>query len=144
MKKYVGTIFALGLAAGAAIFLSRTPDTEVEYQKSIAEQEEKARQQKYYEMATSGATYTRPAEAVSVPPEIMNKLRKVAERDWPEDYTTQEYWLNQQKQCYAYMTTVPDSKLKRKAQRDWPLDFSTQKYWYNEQIEAKNRLKKNY
>jgi hypothetical protein len=72
---------------------------------------------------------------------IFAKLKARAKRDWPNDYTTQEYWINEQKEAYKYMKSIPNDDIKRKAQRDWPIDFTTQKYWYNEQIEAKERLK---
>lgn len=72
---------------------------------------------------------------------IREKLKAKAKRDWPNDYTTQEYWVNEQIEAFEFMKTIPDGSIKRKAQHDWPLDFSTQKYWYNEQIEAKERLK---
>lgn len=73
---------------------------------------------------------------------VIAKLKKQAAKDWPEDYTTQEYWIKKQTEDYHYMNTIPnDDKIKKKAQRDWPLDFSTQKYWYNQQVEAKARLK---
>lgn len=87
---------------------------------------------------------TTDAAATNSDPErekVIEKLKARAKRDWPDDYTTQEYWINQQLDDYAYMLTIEDNSIKRKAQRDWPLDFSTQRYWYNEQIEAKERLK---
>lgn len=71
---------------------------------------------------------------------IKAKLKKVAARDWPNDYTTQEYWVDQQLEDYRYMITIADDDIKRQAQRDWPLDFTTQKFWYNQQIEAKERM----
>lgn len=72
---------------------------------------------------------------------IITKLKAKAKRDWPDDYTTQEFWINEQIEAYHYMLTIPNSdRIKEKAQRDWPLDFSTQKFWYNEQIEARLRL----
>lgn len=72
--------------------------------------------------------------------QVIAKLKERAKRDWPNDYTTQEYWINEQIEAYEYMLQIPDNSIKRKAQQDWPLDFNTQKYWYNEQIEAKERL----
>jgi len=57
------------------------------------------------------------------------------------NYTTQEYWINEQIEACNYMKTITNDDIKKKAQRDWPLDFSTQKYWYNEQIEARERIK---
>jgi hypothetical protein len=72
--------------------------------------------------------------------EIVQKLKAKAKRDWPNDYSTQEFWINEEIEAYRYMKTIPNDAIKRQAQRDWPLDFSTQKFWYNEQIEAKERL----
>jgi hypothetical protein len=72
--------------------------------------------------------------------EVLEKLKARAKRDWPNDYSTQEFWINEEIEDYRYMRTIPNDAIKRQAQRDWPLDFSTQKFWYNEQIEAKERL----
>ena len=71
---------------------------------------------------------------------VLQKLKAKAKRDWPNDYSTQEYWINEEIEDYRFMKTVPNDAIKRQAQRDWPLDFTTQKYWYNEQIDAKQRL----
>lgn len=71
---------------------------------------------------------------------ILFKLKEKAKKDWPNDYSTQEYWINEQSEAYDYMETIEDNSIKQKAQRDWPLDFSTQKYWYEEQIDAKQRI----
>ena len=73
--------------------------------------------------------------------QIIEKLKARAKRDWPNDFTTQEYWINEQIGAYEYMLEIENNSIKKQAQRDWPLDFTTQKYWYNEQIEAKERLK---
>jgi hypothetical protein len=73
--------------------------------------------------------------------QIIEKLKTKAKRDWPNDYTTQEFWVNQQIEDYEYMLTIEGNSIKERAQRDWPLDFSTQKFWYNEQIEARERMK---
>lgn len=72
---------------------------------------------------------------------ITEKLKAKAKRDWPNDFTTQEFWVNQQIDDYEYMLTIEDNSIKQKAQHDWPLDFSTQKFWYNEQIDAQERMK---
>lgn len=72
---------------------------------------------------------------------IITKLKAKAKRDWPDNYSVQEYWINEQIEAYHYMLTIPNNdRIKKKAQRDWPLDFSVQKFWYREQIEAKERL----
>jgi len=72
---------------------------------------------------------------------VIQKLKVKAKQDWPDDFTTQEFWLNEQVDAYEYMLTIDNNSIKAKAQRDWPLDFSTQKFWYNEQIEAQERMK---
>jgi hypothetical protein len=72
---------------------------------------------------------------------IFSILKEKAKNDWPDDYITQEFWLNKQKEDYWYMKLLPDNNIKRRAQRDWPFDFTTQKYWYDKQMEAKERLK---
>lgn len=71
---------------------------------------------------------------------IAEKLKVKAQRDWPDDYTTQEYWVNEQLEAYDYMLGIESNSIKKQAQRDWPLDFTTQKYWYNEQVEARERM----
>lgn len=76
--------------------------------------------------------------------DIEQKLKDKAKRNWPQDYSTQEYWVHEQMVSFSYMNRIPDNDLiKQKAQRNWPLDFSTQEYWYDEQVEAKERLNKN-
>ncbi len=95
---------------------------------------------------------SKPAEAIPlVSPEnekverekemIIEKLKVKAKSDWPDDYSTQEFWVNEQIDAYEYMLTIEDNSIKAKAQQDWPLDFSTQKFWYNEQIEARERMR---
>ncbi len=74
---------------------------------------------------------------------IIEKLKGKAKRDWPDDYVTQEYWINEQIEAYKYMKSIPEGKIKSRARRDWPLDFVTQMFWYNQQTEAKERLEKN-
>lgn len=79
-----------------------------------------------------------PAEEV-----VLAKLKAKARQDWPDDYSTQEFWVNKEIADYKYMNEIPDGSIKSRAQQDWPLDFSTQKFWYNQQIEAQERMKNN-
>lgn len=82
-------------------------------------------------------------EAKSTDPKkeaVIIRLKEKAKKDWPNDYTTQEFWINEQIEAYDYMETIQDNTIKQQAQRDWPLDFSTQKFWYEEQLEAKKRI----
>jgi hypothetical protein len=72
---------------------------------------------------------------------ITEKLKLKAAKNWPNDYSTQEYWVNQEVEDYKYMRTIPAGPIKRQADRNWPYDYTTQKYWYDEQILARERLK---
>lgn len=72
---------------------------------------------------------------------IIEKLKAKAKKDWPNDFITQEFWVNEQIDAYEYMLTIEDNSIKARAQKDWPLDFLTQKFWYNEQVEAQDRMK---
>ncbi|MGH2664868.1 hypothetical protein [Flavobacterium sp.] len=72
---------------------------------------------------------------------VLEKLKVKAKRDWPDDFTTQEFWINQQIEDYEYMLSIENNSIKSKAQKNWPLDFTTQKFWYGEQIEAQERMK---
>jgi hypothetical protein len=72
---------------------------------------------------------------------VSEKLKAKAERDFPDDFTTQEYWLNEQMKAYDYMLTIENSSVKSKAQEDFPLDYTTQKFWYNQQVDAQERMK---
>lgn len=60
--------------------------------------------------------------------EILEKLKEKAKKDWPNDYTTQEFWVNEQLEAYDYMLTIPNDAIKQKAQKDWPMDYVTQKF----------------
>lgn len=71
---------------------------------------------------------------------VMLKLKAKAERDWPNDYTTQEYWINQEMEDYKYMLAIPEGPIKNQAEWNWPYDYTTQKYWFDEQIEGRERL----
>lgn len=72
--------------------------------------------------------------------EIKNKIKAKAKKTWPNDFVTQEYWINEQIKAYKYMKKISNDKIKKRAERDWPLDFVTQKYYYDEQILAKKRI----
>ena len=73
--------------------------------------------------------------------EIQEKLKENAKKDFPDNYTAQEYWVKEQLEAYDYMLTIPDGTIKQKAQKDWPGDYVSQKYLYDEQIKAKQKLK---
>lgn len=96
---------------------------------------------------TKSVTTIKNDDTDSKAPEMINdkeiikeKLKEKAKRDWPNDYMTQEFWMNEQLDAYDYMLGIEENSIKKQAQRDWPLDFITQKFWYDEQIEAKERM----
>lgn len=90
---------------------------------------------------TEAISSTHQDENDAIKDEIIEKLKSKAGRDWPNDYTTQEFWVNQQIEDYEYMLTIEDNSIKSQAQQDFPLDFTTQKFWYNQQIDAQERMK---
>jgi hypothetical protein len=49
---------------------------------------------------------------------IIEKLKAKAKRDWPDDFTTQEFWINQQTDDYEYMLTIENNSIKAKAQKN--------------------------
>lgn len=71
---------------------------------------------------------------------ILEKIKTKAQKQFPDDYSTQKYEIESQMEAYNYMKTVPSSKLKSKAEKEFPLDFSTQKYEYDSQMKAKQEL----
>ena len=73
--------------------------------------------------------------------EIIKKIKSAAKKDWPNDYVTQEYWINEQITAYRYMKNLPNDNLKKSCIKDWPIDFVTQRYWYNENLKAQQRIK---
>lgn len=127
----VAVLFAMGIL-GAALD-DKEQDKPLVLEKSTTEQPAKIEEEK-----PTPATVEADPEKTA----IIEKLKARAARDWPDDYTTQEFWVNEQITAYEYMKTIPDTDpIKKKAARDWPLDFTTQQFWYNEQIAAKERLK---
>jgi hypothetical protein len=64
---------------------------------------------------------------------IFEILSKKVKQKFPNDFYTQECWINQQMKDYEYMLNCKDVALKEKAQRNLPLDFSAQKYYYDDQ-----------
>lgn len=93
--------------------------------------------------ATGTETKTTKAAEPAADPELEATLAKIkakAAENWPDDYTTQEFWINKQMEDYSYMKEVPAGKIKSNAEKNWPYDFTTQKYWYDQQVEAKSRL----
>jgi hypothetical protein len=126
--------FLILAATYAGLLISCSPTVEPEsettsYQETMEEPTLSPEEQQANEQAFEERT------------EIIRKLKDQAARDWPNDYTTQEFWVNEEMEAYDHMLTIPDDEIKQQAQRDWPLDFTTQKYWYYEQIEARERMK---
>jgi len=89
------------------------------------------------------APIERPSKVIEVDEnriQIEKLLKGQAQKDWPNDFVTQEYWVSQQLKDYEFMRSIPNDALKAEVERDFPLDFTTQKYWYSEQVRAKNRM----
>lgn len=119
----------------AVIVIANLRDSETKESNSLTESPIETEQLDSISTDNDGAPENKEKEM------ILEKLKAKAKRDWPNDYTTQEYWVNQEIEDYEYMLSIADNEIKSQAERDWPLDFSTQKYWYNEQIDARERIK---
>jgi hypothetical protein len=110
---------------------------------SMEKKKDKVSSDQSLDVSSASDTHPQELETQSIDPKkeaIIIKLKEKAKKDWPNDYSTQEYWINTELEAYDHMETIEDNPIKRQAQRDWPLDFSTQKYWYEQQVEAKNRI----
>lgn len=110
---------------------------------SMEDKKDKVSSYQSLDVSSAPDTHPQELETQSIDPKkeaIIIKLKEKAKKDWPNDYSTQEYWINTELEAYDHMETIEDNPIKRQAQRDWPLDFSTQKYWYEQQVEAKNRI----
>ncbi|KKZ96976.1 hypothetical protein B4147_5851 [Bacillus wiedmannii] len=74
--------------------------------------------------------------------ETMNKVKEKAKKDFPDDYSTQNYVANKQSKAFDYLNNIEiksqeELNIINKALRDFPTDFSTAKYVYERQMKAK-------
>ncbi|MED3621988.1 hypothetical protein P4503_28760, partial [Bacillus thuringiensis] len=63
-------------------------------------------------------------------------------KDFPDDYSTQNYVANKQSKAFDYLNNIEiksqeELNIINKALRDFPTDFSTAKYVYEKQMKAK-------
>ena len=72
---------------------------------------------------------------------ILERIKRKAERDYPNDYFIQKSIYDQEVESYNYMKSVSDLKIKRKVERDYPNDYFIQKSIYNQEIDAKEQMK---
>lgn len=83
-----------------------------------------------------------------VPPDVLSTIKASAAADFPGDFVTQRFMIEDQKAAYLAIQSysphgVPEPILqgiKSKASADFPMDFSTQKFMIDEQAEAYREL----
>jgi hypothetical protein len=88
--------------------------------------------------------------AQDIPAEVMAKIRIAAARDHPDDYSVQEYVIEEQVESFHFLSgyqpaNIPPGvldRIKAKAKKDHPYDYSVQQYVIEEQVEAYLNLHK--
>ena len=68
------------------------------------------------------------------------EIRDFAKREYPNDYSMQQYVYENQISAHRYMSNVADSEVKKIATREYPYDYSMQKYTYDNQFSAKQYM----
>ena len=68
---------------------------------------------------------------------IDEEVKKIAEREYPSDYSMQKYIYDEQLEAKKFMQKASDEEIKKIAEREYPSDYSMQEYIYEEQLEAK-------
>ena len=68
------------------------------------------------------------------------EIRDFAKREYPNDYSMQQYVYENQTSAHRYMSNVADSEVKKIATREYPYDYSMQKYTYDNQFSAKQYI----
>jgi len=85
---------------------------------------------------------------ISVSEEEKKTIKSKSKIEWPDDYSMQEYYINEQIQALENIKVLKEnvknhaekSRIIDKAIREWPQDYTMQIYKANEEIEAYLRL----
>jgi hypothetical protein len=112
-----------------------------------AEQQKEALQRQYDQQQQELAAQQANVQAQSQPAsrDISSSIRAFAEKEFPGDYTTQEFVIKEQTEAYNWLAStisadgVPQDvflQIKAKAADDYPNDYVTQKFEINEQVKA--------
>lgn len=73
--------------------------------------------------------------------EVKEAILDKAEKDWPNDYTMQQYVYNQQWEAYLEMKSTTDyPSIMENAQEDRGIDYVMVMYVYESQVEAYKEL----
>ncbi len=89
--------------------------------------------------------------SIDIPDKTIKLIKENSKLNWPDDYTMQEYYINEQitalnKLLALSSNTRNDQEILRiidNAIRNWPDDFSMQLYTAEEEIAAYTKLKQN-
>lgn len=84
----------------------------------------------------------------SVTSEEKHSIKEQSKIEWPDDYSMQEYYINDQLQALTAIKKLQNDvkndpkkeRILQKAIREWPKDYTMQLYRANEEIEAYQRL----
>lgn len=83
-----------------------------------------------------------------IPPTVMQTIRRLAQQEYPDDYTMQRYIIEQQCESFSAIQVFPTSgipgnvyaKIREKAVSEYPDDYSMQKYTIEQQVDAYRQL----
>ena len=62
------------------------------------------------------------------------EVKRIATKDYPNDYSMQQYIYNKQLADKEYMSNVTNYSAKAKAKSEYPNDYSMQKYIYDKLV----------
>lgn len=71
---------------------------------------------------------------------IIAKIKAKAAREFPEEYSLQQFTIKRETAAYYYMKTVADLKIRKKVQREFPMEFSLQEFSYERELAAKESI----
>lgn len=82
--------------------------------------------------------------AGEIPSDVLARIKQKAAQDFPNDYSTQKYVIDTQKQAYIQVRNYSNARIpkniltqiKRKASQDFPNGYTTQKYIIDTQVKA--------
>ncbi|WP_242142040.1 MULTISPECIES: hypothetical protein [unclassified Bacillus cereus group] len=102
-----------------------------------------AQPEKKEEPQQDTAAFTNPMKNIDKT-EAMNKVKEKAKQDFPDDYMTQNFVLDEQSKAFDVLNGVEiksqeELNVMKKALGDFPNDFMTAKFVYEEQMKAKSK-----
>ncbi len=114
----------------------------------IEENSKHPMQQQHTNEQSQGDDSPRDSDNPSIPPEVLNSIKQKAAAEYPNDYSTQVYILEEETEAYLKLQSYDNpnippkilNSIKQKAAAAHPDDYSTQVYVLEEEIEAYLKL----